>query len=150
TSQDQSMPDASSSLPIPRQPGDRPNRPRNKQKPIRISQLPPGQKPSKKCCHGQPGKIVVRQGWMTRMRRYQDFFGGRARQKAFRPGEVAILKRRINAYLILRILELPQSILRKAETPVFPVIGRSIGNPVRMFGKSEQTIFEFAEQKPGA
>ena len=60
--QHQPMPDAAGGFAILRQPRNRPNGPRNKQESVRVAEIASGQKLREKCCDGQSGEIVVRQG----------------------------------------------------------------------------------------
>ena len=76
----------------------------------------------------------------------EDLVVGRTLQPVFAVGQASGLKGRVDADLVGLILQAFKLAVAEAKPPVFPVIRRTIRNPVRCIRQREQVRPEFAER----
>ena len=129
------------------EPGDRTDRPGHEEEPERVAPLAIRQQERELSGHGQARAVVVRERGMTRVRRHQDLAVGRARKDelAVRQG-AAIVERRVDADLVLAVVERRGVVGRQAEPPGAGVVGRAVRDPGRSVRERVQVLAQLGER----
>ena len=121
--------------------------PGHEEEPERVAPLAFRQQERELPGHGQARAVVVRERGMTRVRRHQDLAVGRARKDelAVRQG-AAIVERRVDADLVLAVVERRGLVGRQAEPPCAGVVGRPVRDPGRSVRERVQVLAQLGER----
>ena len=127
------------------QPADGANSHGHKQEPVGVSVFLLQKLLREMTCDRNPRQVVVTQGRVTNVRRYEDFLIGRARNQTFTIGQVAWFQRRVDHHIVGVVFQCLELVVRKAKAPVIVVVRGAVWNQCRLPGQRVQVFLELIE-----
>ena len=138
----QTVTDAPDVLLVAREPDDRADGAGDEQQPVRVAERAGAEQTAERGEHRDPGQVVVRQRRMADMGREEHLFVARSGNEHFAVGERAGLERRVDADLVVTVLEPEQVVVGEAEAPALLVVRRAVGDEVGTVGQREEVAAE--------
>ena len=143
--QHQPMSNPVEALLVQRQPGDSPNRAGEEQESVRVSRRCLAEQARKAHRHRDAGQVVVTERGMTRVAREEHFVGLLPWDIALADRHAPVGERRVDADLVLVVLQLLEEAVAQAEPPVCAVVRGLVRNPIGLIGNGEQVRTQLVE-----
>ena len=83
------------------------------------------------------------------MTRDQNLVGGATAYIVLSVCQISVCESGVDAYFVVTVLQRQHLIMGETKPPVFPVVRRSVRDPVRMLGKRMQVWLQFTQWHRG-